>query len=274
MRLTGFDALAADGGSDAGGPGLLLEALIGGAGALLVLTFVFGSLLALVPMLMAVVSIMSTFLRCWGSPSHQRLADRRVPDRPDRARRGDRLLAADRLPLARGARAWTQRRRSRPAAWRPPGRAVVFSGLAVAIGLLALIALPVPFLRSMGYGGVLSRSSVLVAITLLPVVLAKLGPRAGLAAPAHRRQAQPRLDAWAQAVARQRWGRRARRMAVMLALAFAATDLRMGGDDADTMANSGDAKLGLAALEHAGIGEGSAAAARGARRWPDRPGAA
>ena len=33
------------------------------------------------------------------------------------------------------------------------GRAVIFSGITVAIGLFALIALPLPFLRSMGYGG-------------------------------------------------------------------------------------------------------------------------
>ena len=57
------------------------------------------------------------------------------------------------------------------------GRAVVFSGITVAIGLLALIALPLPFLRSMGYGGMLiPLVSTLVAITLLPVVMAKLGP--------------------------------------------------------------------------------------------------
>jgi RND superfamily putative drug exporter len=41
---------------------VLLEALIGGFGALLVLTFVFASLLALVPLLMAFVSIMTTFV--------------------------------------------------------------------------------------------------------------------------------------------------------------------------------------------------------------------
>src|SRR4051812_49719686 len=35
------------------------------------------------------------------------------------------------------------------------GRAVVFSGTTVAIGLLALVALPLPFLRSVGYGGML-----------------------------------------------------------------------------------------------------------------------
>ena len=35
------------------------------------------------------------------------------------------------------------------------GRAVVFSGLTVAIGLVSMIVLPVPMLRSVGYGGVL-----------------------------------------------------------------------------------------------------------------------
>jgi MMPL family len=55
-------------------------------------------------------------------------------------------------------------------AMQTAGRAVVFSGITVAIGLLALIALPLPFLRSMGDGGMLIPVvSVLVAITLLPV---------------------------------------------------------------------------------------------------------
>ncbi len=51
------------------------------------------------------------------------------------------------------------------------GRAVVFSGTTVAIGLLAMIALPLPFLRSIGYAGMLiPLISVIVAVTLLPVV--------------------------------------------------------------------------------------------------------
>ncbi len=58
------------------------------------------------------------------------------------------------------------------------GRAVVFSGLTVAIGLVSMIVLPVPMLRSVGYGGVLvPLVSVAVAVTLLPVILATAGPR-------------------------------------------------------------------------------------------------
>ena len=41
---------------------MLIEALVGGFGALLVLAFVFASFLALVPLLMAFCSIMTTFL--------------------------------------------------------------------------------------------------------------------------------------------------------------------------------------------------------------------
>ena len=49
VHLTGFDALVEDSGADNEGPGVLIEALIGGVGALLVLTFVFASFLAVVP---------------------------------------------------------------------------------------------------------------------------------------------------------------------------------------------------------------------------------
>jgi RND superfamily putative drug exporter len=62
VRVTGVDALVEDSGAENEGTGVLLEALIGGFGALLVLTFVFASLLALVPLLMAFVSIMTTFV--------------------------------------------------------------------------------------------------------------------------------------------------------------------------------------------------------------------
>lgn len=63
VQVTGIDVLSSGGG---GGPSVLVEALVGGVGALLVLAFVFGSLLALVPLLMAIVAILTTFLLVWG----------------------------------------------------------------------------------------------------------------------------------------------------------------------------------------------------------------
>ena len=56
------------------------------------------------------------------------------------------------------------------------GSAVVFSGTTVAISLLALLVVPIPALRSIGIAGLLiALVSVAVAVTLLPVVLATSG---------------------------------------------------------------------------------------------------
>ena len=58
------------------------------------------------------------------------------------------------------------------------GRAVVFSGLAVAIGLTLLLLMPVPFIRSMGVGGlVIPLVSILAALTLQPALLSLVGRR-------------------------------------------------------------------------------------------------
>ena len=58
------------------------------------------------------------------------------------------------------------------------GNAVLFSGVTVAIGLLALIVLPVPFMRSMGYGGALiPLASVMTTLSLTPAILGGIGPR-------------------------------------------------------------------------------------------------
>ena len=60
------------------------------------------------------------------------------------------------------------------------GRAVLLSGATVAIGLAVLVALPVPFIRSMGIGGMLvPAAAVLAALTVLPALLCALGHRVG-----------------------------------------------------------------------------------------------
>jgi uncharacterized membrane protein YdfJ with MMPL/SSD domain len=58
------------------------------------------------------------------------------------------------------------------------GRAVVFSGVAVAIGLAAMLFMPLPFMRGFGLGGlIIPAVSVLAAVTVLPVLLSFLGAR-------------------------------------------------------------------------------------------------
>jgi RND superfamily putative drug exporter len=56
------------------------------------------------------------------------------------------------------------------------GRAVVFSGATVAIGLALLLFMPLPFMRSMGVGGFLiPLISILAAVTLQPALLSLWG---------------------------------------------------------------------------------------------------
>src|SRR5207237_9517732 len=60
----------------------------------------------------------------------------------------------------------------------PPGLSLSAAGTTVAVGLLSLIFLPLPFIRSIGIGGMLIPAvSVLVTITLLPALLSVLGTR-------------------------------------------------------------------------------------------------
>jgi RND superfamily putative drug exporter len=259
VHVTGFDALQDESGGSDDGPGVLLEAVIGGFGALIVLAFVFASFLAFVPIMMAIASIMTTFLLLLG-----------LTEFTDVSPIVQFLVALVGLGVAIDysllvVSRWREERahghtgdEAVQRAMETAGRAVVFSGITVAIGLLALIALPLPFLRSMGYGGMLiPLVSTLVAITLLPVILAKAGPKLDWP---HRRtdnRASRAWTRWAAFVSRRRWVAAGAGMAVILALAFAATNLQLGTSDANTIAKEGDAKQGLTALEDAGIGEGS-----------------
>jgi len=257
VHLTGFDALSVQSGGGKG-PGVLLEAMLGGFGALLVLAFVFGSFLAIVPIMMAIASILTTFLVVWGlttvtevSPIVQFLIALIglgvsidysllvvVRWREERAHglQGDAAIER---------------------AMQTAGRAVVFSGTTVAIGLLALVALPVPFLRSVGYGGMLiPLISVIVASTLLPVVLSKLGARLDWPHIRDDDKASRSWTGWAELIVRRRWIAAVGAALVLAALVLAATNLQLGTSNANTIAKEGNAKQGLVALERSGIGSG------------------
>jgi putative drug exporter of the RND superfamily len=150
VRVTGFDALSEDAG-DSDGVGVLVEAVVGGFGALLVLIFVFASALAMVPLLIAFVAIMTAFVPLLAlttvadvSPVVQFLI---VLIGLGVAIDYSLLVVSRwREERAHGVRGEEAVERAMETA----GRAVVFSGITVAIGLLALIALPLPFMRSMG----------------------------------------------------------------------------------------------------------------------------
>jgi len=178
VHLSGFaDAETAE--EEDTSTSVLVETLIGAGGALVVLLWVFGSFLAFLPLVVAGVSILTTFLLVWGltgitevsflvqflialiglgiAIDYSLLLVTRW--REERSKTDDNTAAVQK-------------------AMETAGHSVVFAGTTVGISLIALIALPIPFLRSIGFGGMLiPLVSVAVSITLLPVILATIGPR-------------------------------------------------------------------------------------------------
>ena len=260
VEVTGLDALRASAGeSEGSGTGVLVGTLVAALGALLVLLFVFRSFMAFVPLLMAIVAIPTTFLLIWPLAS---VTDVSVIVQFLVALIG--LGIAIDYALLVVVR-WREER-ERPSitndaavrnAMQHAGSAVVFSGTTVAISLLALVALPVPFLRSIGIAGLLiALVSVAVAVTLLPVVLATIGPR--LDWPRNRRGAgaSRAWSAWARLVVRHRWSAAVAATAVLAVLVIAASSIQLGNPQADSLANAGPARAGLEQLEDSGIGTG------------------
>ncbi|WP_249999265.1 MMPL family transporter [Actinoplanes sp. M2I2] len=258
VTVTGKDALAAEGGGEQGAD-VLVETIFGGAGALIVLLVVFGSALALMPLLIAAGSILTTFLIVWGLTGltdisfivQFLLALIGLGVAIDYA-----LLIVTRWreELGRGAGAEEAVHRSMATA----GRSVFFSGVTVAVSLAALIALPVPFLRSVGFTGLLIPVvSVLAALTLLPALLLTAGPRLDWP---HRRRTDPESRLWRRIgafVVRHRWASAVAATVVLLALAAPALTIRLGQPtDAALASTGGDAGAAVTRLGASGIGAG------------------
>ena len=156
---------------------MLVETLLGAAGALLVLLFVFASFLAFLPLLIAAVSILTTFLLVLGLTTFS-----------DVSFVVQFLISLIGLGVAIDyslllVSRWREERahgrdneEAVVVAMATAGHAVLASGVTVAISLVALLVVPAPFLRSMGIGGMLiPLVSVAVVLTLLPALLSKVG---------------------------------------------------------------------------------------------------
>ncbi len=260
VDVTGLDALRGSAGeNESDGVGVLLGTLLAALAALLVLAFVFRSFTAVIPLLMAIVAIPTTFLLIWPLTA---VTDIAVVVQFLVALIG--LGIAIDYALLVVVR-WREERQQPNVTkdqavlntMEHAGSAVVFSGTTVAISLLALLALPVPPLRSVGIGGlVIALVSVAVATTLLPVVLATVGPK--LDWPRNKRDAQAshRWTAWATLIVRHRWAAALTSTAALGALVVAATTIQLGNPQAESLAFGGPPEAGLEKLQNSGIGTG------------------
>ena len=254
VQVTGIAPLTNAGGSSTG-PSVLDEILIGALGALAILAFVFASLLAVVPLLIAAASVTTAFLAILGL-TYLMDVNFVVQFLVGLIGLGVAidysllLITRWREEIAHGSDNVTAIRTAMSTA----GRAIIFSGVTVALGLLALIALPIPFIRSIGIGGMLiPLISVAVTLTLVPAILAGIGPR--LEWPRLRHEASPSRGwtAWGTAIVRQRWLAAAAGLAVLLVLGIAALGINVGDASVNSLSQQGAAREGVVMLEHAGI---------------------
>jgi len=266
VEVTGRDALdeANTQGGD-GGSSVLLEALIGGLGALLVLLFVFGTLPAvLMPLVVAVAAILNTFTLVWALTY---ITDVSIIVQFLIALVG--LGVAIDYALLMIFRFRDELRDGKDVesalvqTMTHAGRSVILSGTTVALGLLALLVVPLPLLRSMSLGGMLIPVvSVLAATTLLPALLAVTGTRINSVRVMPRRfldRGHPEDGAWG------RWARFVIRrpvaiglagLVIVIALAGLGTKLNVNGTQLKYFPGTGTAIAGRVQLSSAGISPG------------------
>jgi RND superfamily putative drug exporter len=242
VTVTGFEPLQSAGGGGGGSPSVLVETLIGALGALVILAFVYGSAIAIVPLLMALPSILTTFLLVLGL--EQLITVNNLVQY---------LVAFIGLGVAIDyslliVTRWREQREAGLgneeailAAGATAGHAVLLSGITVAVGLLCLLVLPVPFLRSIGLGSIMiPLVAISAAMTLLPVTLAAWGPaldskrvRRGSTTLSHA------WERWGALVVRRRWIAGIAGLAIMIGLALPALSMKSGQASADALAAGG-----------------------------------
>jgi RND superfamily putative drug exporter len=264
-NLTGRDPLFEASSGDTGGPNVLTEGLIAGTGALVILFFVFGTLPAvLIPIAVAIASILNTFTLIWGLTYITNvsiiveflIALVGLGVAIDYA-----LLMIFRFrdELREGEDVET----ALVETMKHAGRSVIVSGTTVAVGLLSMIVLPLPFIRSIGIGGMLIPAvSVLTAITLMPALLAVLGTRINRLRLLPKRfldKGHPEDGFWG------RWANTVIRRPAVVAgiglvivglLVFEGLRLNASEAQAKNLPGSGDAIVGRQALTGAGISAG------------------
>jgi RND superfamily putative drug exporter len=265
VEVTGHDPLEEASSQGGGNSSVLFEAMIGGLGAIVILLFVFGTLPAvLMPIAVAVGAILNTFTLVWvltyitnvsiivqylialvGLGVAIDYALLMIFRFRDELREGEDVETALVETMTHA------------------GRSVIVSGSTVAVGLLSMIILPLPFIRSIGIGGMLIPAvSVVAAITLMPALLAVLGERINSVRLMPKRfvdHGHPEDGAWgrwARFVLRRPWAVAAVGLTIVGILIAYGVQLNPNESQLKNFPGSGTAIAGRTLLTDAGISPG------------------
>src|SRR5712692_5853689 len=264
FHLTGRDALQDSQGASTG-PSVFTEALIGGAGALIILLFVFGTVPGvLMPIMIAIAAILNTYTLTWGL-TYLTSVSRIVQFLIALVGLG---VAIDYALLMIFRFREELRHGSDPETAtietvKHAGRSVIVSGSTVAIGLLSMVIIPVPVIRSIGLAGMLIPAvSVMAGITLLPAALSLLGHRINSVRVMPKKIVEGSdLESgfwwrWAHLVMRRPILIGGIGVAIVALLLAGGVQLNPAEAQAKDLPGKGDAFAGLQALDRAGISAG------------------
>ena len=267
--VTGIDALYAEASETADEtepPSVLVEATIGGIGALVILLFTFGTLPAIaMPLLIAIASILNTFSLIWLLTY---ITDVSIIVQFLVALVGLGVAIDYALLMIFRFREELRHGADRDTAiaqtMKHAGRSVIVSGSTVAVGLLSLIILPLTFIRSIGIGGMLIPAvSVVTAITLLPALLYTLGHRINSVRVMPKRLVEGSDDPdhgfwnrWAHLVVRRPLPVAGAGLAIVAVLLYYGVQLNPGDAQAKDFPGGGPAHQGAEVLRDAGITDG------------------
>jgi RND superfamily putative drug exporter len=267
VHLTGDEPIlvAADKGNNSG-PSILGETLIGGFGALIILLFVFGTLPAIaMPLLTAIASILNTFTLVF---LLTQITDVSIIVQFLIALVGLGVSIDYALLIIFRFREELRHGKTTDdaivATMQHAGRSVIVSGSTVAVGLLSMVILPLPFIRSIGLGGMLIPAvSVVASITLLPAMLAMLGPRINRLRVMPKRLVEGSDQAsgfwawWSRLVTRHAVLTGTIGVVIVAALLIPGVQLNPSESQAKDRPGGGDAIAGRAALANAGLSAGA-----------------
>ena len=265
VEVTGHDPLEEASTHGGGSGNVLVEAIIGGLGAMVILLFVFGTLPAvLMPIAVAAAAILNTFTLIWALTYVTNVS---IIVEFLIALVG--LGVAIDYALLMIFRFRDELRDGRDVetalveTMTHAGRSVIVSGSTVAVGLLSMILLPLPFIRSIGIGGMLIPAvSVLAAITLMPALLATLGERINSVRLLPKRfldRGHPEDGAWgrwARFVLRWPWAVAGVGMTIVTVLVVLGLQLNPNESQLKNFPGTGTAIAGRQMLADAGISPG------------------
>src|SRR5579862_778866 len=254
-NVTGHDPLEEASSHGAGAGNVLLEAMIGALGAIVILLFVFGTLPAiLMPVAVAAAAILNTFTLVWaltyltsvsiivqflialvGLGVAIDYALLMIFRFRDELREGEDVETALVETMTHA------------------GRSVIVSGSTVAVGLLSMIILPLPFIRSIGIGGMLIPAVSLLAVLGERINSLRVMPKRFVD---HGHPEDGAWGRWARFVLRHPWPVAAAGISIVTVLVVLGLQLNPNESQLKNFPGTGTAIQGRTMLADAGISPG------------------